>query len=86
MGLLNHHIDNENFAELLEENIENILKGGPQAIKASKDLIFYVEGKNIDENLLNETAKRIADARSTDEGKEGTDAFLNKRKPNWQNK
>ena len=31
-----------------------------------------------------ETAKRIADARATDEGKEGIEAFLNKRKPNWQ--
>ena len=33
-----------------------------------------------------ETAKRIADARSSDEGKEGIDAFLQKRKPNWQDK
>ena len=33
-----------------------------------------------------ETAKRIADARSTSEGKEGTEAFLNKRKPNWHDK
>ena len=40
-----------------------------------------VGGMNI---YLLETAKRIADARATDEGKEGTNAFLNKIKPGWQ--
>ena len=33
---------------------------------------------------MNETAKRIANARASSEGKEGISAFLNKRKPNWQ--
>ena len=43
-----------------------------------------MEGKKIDEIVMTETAKRIADARATDEGKEGTNAFLNKIKPGWQ--
>jgi methylglutaconyl-CoA hydratase len=84
IGLLTHYTSNNNFSSLLEKNIKNILKGGPEAIKASKDLIFYVEDKNIDESVMTETAKRIADARATDEGKEGTNAFLNKMKPSWQ--
>ena len=84
MGLLNHYAKNEDFNALVEKNIDNILKGGPKALKASKELIFYVEGKDIDERVMIETAKRIADARATDEGKEGIEAFLNKRKPNWQ--
>ena len=29
------------------------------------------------------TAKFIANLRKSDEGQEGMDAFLNKRKPNW---
>ena len=84
MGLLHQHAKNEDFNSLIEKNIDNILKGGPKALKSSKELIFFVEGKNIDEVLMMETAKRIADARATNEGKEGTEAFLNKRKPNWQ--
>tara|TARA_B100000809_G_scaffold232675_1_gene248812 strand:+ start:1496 stop:2281 length:786 start_codon:yes stop_codon:yes gene_type:complete len=84
MGLLNHYAKNEDFNALVEKNIDNILKGGPKALKASKELIFYVEGKDIDERVMIETAKRIADARATDEGKDGIEAFLNKRKPNWQ--
>ena len=84
LGLLTHHTLNNNFDNLIEKNIENILKGGPEAIKASKDLVFYVEDKKIDGTVMTETAKRIADARATNEGKEGTNAFLNKRKPGWQ--
>jgi methylglutaconyl-CoA hydratase len=33
--------------------------------------------------LRDETAKRIADIRASDEGKEGLQSFLNKRPPNW---
>jgi methylglutaconyl-CoA hydratase len=33
--------------------------------------------------MLDETARRIASIRSSDEGKEGVAAFLDKRKPNW---
>ena len=84
LGLLTHYTQNNNFDNVIEKNIDNILKGGPEAIKASKDLVFYVEGKKIDEIVMTETAKRIADARATDEGKEGTNAFLNKIKPGWQ--
>ena len=47
-------------------------------------MVSYVEGKKIDEIVMTETAKRIADARATDEGKEGTNAFLDKIKPGWQ--
>ena len=50
----------------------------------SKDLIFAVEGKKINKNVLDDTAKRIADARASEEGIEGIEAFLNKRAPNWQ--
>jgi methylglutaconyl-CoA hydratase len=31
-----------------------------------------------------ETARRIADIRASDEGKEGLQSFLGKRSPNWQ--
>ena len=61
-----------------------ILKGGKKAQAMSKDLIFAVEGKEIDANVLRDTAIRIADARADIEGKEGVEAFLNKRAPNWQ--
>jgi len=86
IGLLNDYTESENLNDLLEKQLKNILKGGPKALKSSKELISFVNGKVIDEEVMAETAKRIADARSSAEGKEGIDAFLQKRKPNWQDK
>ena len=56
------------------------LKGRP----ANNPLIAHVAGATIDEALLHDTSRRIAEIRASDEGKEGVAAFLEKRKPNWQ--
>jgi methylglutaconyl-CoA hydratase len=40
-------------------------------------------GQQIDDALRAETARRIADIRASDEGKEGAQSFLNKRPPSW---
>lgn len=86
IGLLNDYTKSDNLNDLLDKQLNNILKGGPKALKASKELISFVDGKVIDNAIMTETAKRIADARASGEGKEGIKAFLEKRKPNWQDK
>jgi methylglutaconyl-CoA hydratase len=40
-------------------------------------------GRALDDALRAETARRIADIRASDEGREGIQSFLNKRKPSW---
>lgn len=55
----------------------------PQGMKAAKDLIFAVSQQQIYPSLIQDTAKRIADIRVSDEGQEGLTAFLEKRQPNW---
>ena len=82
--MVNFSVENEELESTVEEIILKILQGGPEAIKSAKKLIYYVESKEINEKVMNETAKRIANARASSEGKEGISAFLNKRKPNWQ--
>lgn len=42
-----------------------------------------VKGHVIDNELMAETARRIAQRRASPEGKEGVAAFLERRKPNW---
>lgn len=64
--------------------IGHLLKGGPNAQRAAKDLIAQVASARLDEVLIRDTAWRIAEARASAEGKEGIAAFLEKRKPNWQ--
>ena len=49
----------------------------------AKELIRFVSTHTAEENLPY-TANALADAWETAEIREGIDAFMNKRKPNWQ--
>jgi methylglutaconyl-CoA hydratase len=49
----------------------------------AKRLIRDVSYAPIDHDLIADTVRRIADIRSSEQGKEGVQAFLQKRKPNW---
>jgi methylglutaconyl-CoA hydratase len=53
------------------------------AARACKQLVQDVAGLPIDAALRAETARRIADIRASDEGREGVQSFLNRRKPAW---
>lgn len=54
----------------------------PGAVAASKKLVEDVAYRPI-EDVMEETAKRIARTRVSPEGQEGVRAFLDKRKPSW---
>jgi methylglutaconyl-CoA hydratase len=54
-----------------------------RAVRACKRLVRDVAARPLDDVLRAETARRIADIRASDEGREGVQSFLNKRKPNW---
>jgi methylglutaconyl-CoA hydratase len=57
--------------------------GGPEALATTKRLIRGLAGRAIDESLLLETARSIADVRASPEGREGMRAMLEKRPPSW---
>ena len=73
--------------ELLDARVDAIVAAlvanGPMATRACKKLVQDVAGRPIDEALRAETARRIADIRASDEGREGVQSFLNKRAPAW---
>ena len=52
-------------------------------IAAAKKLIRDVSDRPIADELVEETARRIASLRSTPEAKEGLAAFIEKRPPRW---
>ncbi|NNM64135.1 MAG: enoyl-CoA hydratase/isomerase family protein [Burkholderiales bacterium] len=57
----------------------------PQALAAAKRLLADVATRHVSEALLADTAERIAQARASDDGREGIAAFLQRRKPSWAN-
>ena len=65
------------------ELVAALVANGPAAVRACKMLVHDVAGRPVDDALRGETARRIADIRASAEGKEGVQAFLNKRQPSW---
>ena len=59
-----------------------IAANGPRAVAASKALVAAVD-RPFDDAVMLDTARRIAAIRASDEGREGIQAFLDKRKPGW---
>ncbi len=68
----------------VDQLVATLVANGPQAVKASKRLVQDLAGLPIGDELRADTARRIADIRASDEGKEGVQSFLNKRDPSWK--
>lgn len=60
-----------------------LLQGGPKAQIAVKGLLRAVANRPVGDEVVEETARRIAALRATPEAKEGLDAFLAKRPAPW---
>lgn len=60
-----------------------MLDCAPGAVADAKALVDHVAAHRLDHGLMEETAKRIAARRVSDEGQEGVRAFLDRRKPGW---
>src|SRR5262249_29849951 len=70
--------------EAVEEVISALLAGGPHSQSRAKRLIAEVAGRLVDDALEASTARSIAEARASPEGREGIEAFLTKRRPAWR--
>jgi methylglutaconyl-CoA hydratase len=71
------------LTELQEVLATEMVAAAPGAVADCKLLVRDVVGKPIDKALMEDTAKRIARRRVSEEGQEGVRAFLAKRKPVW---
>lgn len=70
--------------ETTQQVVHSIVRNGPQAVRACKQLVKDIGQMPIGPDLRDLTARRIADARASDEGREGLRAFLSKTAPAWQ--
>jgi methylglutaconyl-CoA hydratase len=63
--------------------VRDVLAAGPEAVRATKELIAFVAPRPVHENPTELTTEMIAERRVSEEGQEGIRAFLEKRPPSW---
>ena len=83
MGFVHEVCTDEALDAKVDEIVATLVANGPMALRACKTLVQDMAGLPITAELRGETARRIADIRASDEGREGVQSFLNKRKPAW---
>ncbi len=83
LGLVAELADEEDIDQAIEQLARAILANGPRAVTAAKQLVARVSGRPIDPALIDSTCELIANIRVSTEGQEGLQAFLQKRRPNW---
>ena len=83
VGLVHEVVKADALDAKVSEIAQSLIVAGPAAMKACKELVHDVGGREIDHVLVDRTVKGIADIRVSEEGREGIQSFLGKRKPSW---
>jgi methylglutaconyl-CoA hydratase len=60
-----------------------LCNASPAAVRACKRLVLDVAEREVNASLIAATVQGIADIRASEEGREGVQSFLQKRKPAW---
>ena len=83
LNLVSEVCEHQLLEERLSKLVQKILANSPAAVAAAKKLSNDISGANIDDQLIEDTCKRIAAIRISNEGQEGLASFLEKRPPSW---
>lgn len=83
LNLIHHCVAQKQLEQFTMDYAQSIAENAPQAVMDVKQLVNKVADKTINEELLNCTAKLIAEKRISVEGQKGLNAFLHKQKINW---
>ena len=83
IGLVHDICEEPELNALVGRMLAHLYSSGPNAVVAIKKMIPEVAGSRINDALLEMTAQRIAEIRTTPEAQEGLSAFLEKRRASW---
>lgn len=83
IGLVDEVVSPDALDEATNAMIKQLLTNGPVATREAKQLAFDVAYQPINNELMQETSKRIAAIRVSEEGQEGLTAFFEKRPASW---
>ena len=83
IGFVHDICEEEDLIGKVGEMLAQLYTSGPNAVVAVKELIPLGANMPIDEEIVEETARLIAEIRATPEAQEGLSAFLEKRQAAW---
>ena len=84
LGLIHEYCE-EDLSEIELSILNEFLQCAPGAQKVAKSLLQNVLSNDITPETQKVTAQMIAQVRASEEGREGTSAFIEKRPPSWLN-
>jgi methylglutaconyl-CoA hydratase len=84
IGVVHDVVPRAGLDAAVETIVAALLEAAPGAQARSKRLIADVRGRPVTDAVMALTARVIADARVSPEGREGLAAFLEKRPPSWR--
>jgi methylglutaconyl-CoA hydratase len=84
IGLVHEVVTGDRLDPTVQSIVAAISQNGPHAVTTTKKLIRDINGRPISEEVLLDTAERIAQTRASEEAREGVRAFLEKRSPAWR--
>ncbi len=83
LGLVHHVVPEAELDSAVGDVVASLRAGSPDGLRRAKELVrAMVEAENSEEQAAVACAA-IADARDSADGREGTRAFLERRKPRW---
>ena len=83
IGFVHEVVAHDQLDAKVGEVLKALLGASPNAVQAAKKLVQDVAEREINAQLIAETVEGIADIRASEEGREGVQSFLAKRKPSW---
>jgi methylglutaconyl-CoA hydratase len=83
LGLVHEVVPAHMLEAAAAKVLKRVMEGAPGAQRAAKDLIRAVANRRLGDELIRDTAERIARARAGEEGRAGVAAFLGKEKAPW---
>lgn len=83
LGLVHEVVAAQELDMCVATVVKSLQRGGPCSQAAAKRLIRAVVHRPVNDELVEDTAHRIASLRATPEAREGLSAFLSKRPANW---
>ncbi len=84
IGFLHSVVEDDLLDDAVDGVVASLLENSPNAMAVAKQAVFRMASDNINDEVIAYSIQTIAELRESEEAREGTQAFLEKRSPYWQ--